>query len=143
MKSFSHNDALEAVPDSPVFEGLGLDGLCHCLNCMSGRVLVFDREEEICPDGECNLLCAVVEGSAAVAWRDSGEEVNVLEKGRVFSFDKGHSMIYVLKAAPGLKLLVFDGARAAIPCGNNCEYHLLLMRNIVAMMMRRDFDPVK
>ena len=143
MRSYSHNTALERVPASPAFDGLGLDGLCHCLNCMSGQVLEFDGMEEIKLPAGCSVLCAVLDGSAILTWRDSGEEISILPRDRVFSYSASISDVYALMSAPGLRLLVFDSARAAIPCGNNCMYHLTLMRSIAAMMMRRDLDPVR
>ena len=143
MKTLSLIEGLTVMPDSPAFAGLELDGLIHCLNCMSGRVLAFDSEEEISIDSEYNVLCAVLEGSASLFLRSSGEQISVLGKNRVFAFDKSNNTIYSLRAFPGLVMLVFDSARALVPCGNNCEYHLQLMQNLATQMMGGAFIPSK
>ncbi|NLW77790.1 MAG: Crp/Fnr family transcriptional regulator [Ruminococcaceae bacterium] len=138
----------DALLEIPLFKGLGRADVPALLSCVGARPASYARGDFLLMEGDAaNAIGVVLHGCVQVLKEDvfgNRAIINELEAGAVFgeSFVCGGSyMLSVsVQAVEDSTVLFMDFDRVMNSCTRACEFHGLLVRNMVRLIARKNVN---
>jgi CRP-like cAMP-binding protein len=137
---------ISALRDCPLFCGISMENLAALLDCLRANRAVYGRGEFVYSAGdEITSLCVVMSGGVHVILEDYWGNRAIIARvgpGELFAEAfccAGVKNIPVSVMASGQSEILFvDFARAAWTCPSSCEFHSLLVRNMLRILARKN-----
>jgi len=139
---------LTKLKNSPLFANMSVEDIEKCIKCSGSEIVTYQKDELIFyQQDEPKKLFVLIEGSAAVcrdtitgkrniiaAFRQSGELF-----GEVFLFLNKNSYDNYALAVSQVKILQMPKEYLYSGCGKNCEYHTMLISNMLSILAQKAY----
>lgn len=136
------NNYINVIKNSKLFLGISEDEILSLLNCLSPKIITFEKNEFIVNIGdEIRNFGLILEGEAIIIKEKAdGNRVvmSVVKKGDMFGemfvFSSKRTWPVSVKTQSSRKILFFTNSDLITRCGRNCSWHVGLLRNFITLI---------
>jgi CRP-like cAMP-binding protein len=139
---------INELKKSPLFSGMTEEDIKKCIKCSGSEAVSYKKEEIIfLVEDEPQKLFILIEGSVTICRDSLDGKRNIITTinqggdlfGEVFLFLKKREYENYAIAASDTKVLQMPKTYLYTGCGNNCDYHTLLISNMLSILAQKAY----
>ena len=139
-------DFFEILLQCPLFDGIEQSDLNFMIGCLDGRTIDIPKGNPVFLEGTpARFVGIVLSGTVQVVREDyygNRSIMTILQPGELFaeafSFAGLETMPVSVIAIKDSKVLLLDCRRFLTPCSNSCNFHNILLKNMVQGMAQKN-----
>lgn len=137
---------LNILKDNVLFKNFELVDLQNILECLSGKVVLYKRNDVIILCGDSvDFIGIVLSGSIKIIKEDMEGNINILAKlgvndifAEAFAFAGIEESPITVQSTEDCKILFIDCKRIIKPCQKVCDFHSSLIENMLRLIATKN-----
>lgn len=133
---------IDIIKNSPLFYSLKTDEIISMLNCLSPKINNYSKNQCIVNSGETIDMFGIVLDGEAVILKENADGnrviMSVVGKGDMFGemlvFSSSKKWPVTVRVQSSCKVLFLTSSDLIARCGNNCPWHISMLRNFMKII---------